>query len=383
MDISEKVTNRFLKYVSFDTQSDESSTSAPSTDKQLEFARYLENEFKEIGFTNVEVGKHGYVYATLPASSGYEDKNKIAYFAHMDTAPDAPGANIQTMITEENNEHVIRTDRMTLLGADDKAGLCEIVTACELMLNDESLLHPEIRIVVTNDEEIGRGVDHIDLNKVNASYAYTVDGSEVGDLEYECFNAANVKVDFRGYSIHTGDAYGIMKNTLLMANDFLNNLPPELNPAKTKDREGFIHPYNINGNVSKLKLELLLRDFDEELFERQKTLIQENCRTINDKYGEGSCFVTIEDTYKNMKNQIVPEYSFLLDNVRETYKELGIVPIETPIRGGTDGATFSFLGCPTPNLGTGSYNHHGRFEYVSLRDFTKMLEIVKALTLAE
>ena len=376
MDIKEKVTERFLKYVSFDTQSNEDSDETPSTSKQLELASYLEEEFKKIGLSDVEKDKYGYVYGTLKATKGYEDKNTIAFFAHQDTAPDAPGLNIQTIISEENGEHVIRTDRTTLLGADDKAGLSEIVTALEAMINDESLIHPEIRVVATNDEEIGRGVSHIDLDKVNASYAYTIDGSDVGELEYECFNAAHALIEFRGFSIHTGDAYGVMKNAVLMCEDFLSNLPKELDPAKTKDREGFIHPYNITGDVSKAKIDFILRDFDEEKLEWQKNLINEICTTINDKYGCGSCFVTITDTYKNMIGQILPQHEILLTNVREVYNELGITPIEKPIRGGTDGANLSFMGLPCPNLGTGAKEYHSVNEHVSIEDLEKVTKVI-------
>ena len=379
-EIEKKVTDRFLKYVSFDTQSNEDSNTSPSTSKQLELAKYLKEEWESIGLSNVIMDEFGYVYATLPASEGYEDKKVLGFFAHQDTAPDAPGNDIKTHISEEDGKHIIRTDKSTLLGADDKAGLSEMVTAMEIMINDKSLLHPEIRIVATNDEEIGRGVDHIDLEKVKAAYGFTVDGSTVGDLEYECFNAASCTATFKGYSIHTGDAYGVMKNAVLMANDFVEALPKEMNPALTKDREGFIHPYNIQGNVSKAQVQFLLRDFDTEKLENQKFIMNDICHKINNKYGMGTCSVAISDTYQNMRKKIVPEYEFLLDYVRETYKELDIEPIETPIRGGTDGATLSYMGLPCPNLGTGAVDYHSVNEHIATEDLEKVTEVIIKLS---
>ncbi|MCQ2979424.1 MAG: tripeptide aminopeptidase PepT [Clostridia bacterium] len=380
MDIKEKVKERFLKYVSFDTQSNEDSETSPSTSKQLELAKYLKNEWEEIGLSNVILDEYGYVYATLPASEGYEDKKTLAFFAHQDTAPDASGCNVQTVITEEDGKHIIRTDKTTLLGADDKAGLAEIVTAMEVMIDDKSYKHPEIRIVATNDEEIGRGVDHIDMDKVNASYAYTVDGSTVGDLEYECFNAAMCEVTFKGYSIHTGDAYGVMKNAVLIASDFIEMMPKKLNPALTKDKEGFIHPYEISGDVTNAKVKFLLREFEKENLEKQKKLMNEACREIVNRYGMGSCMVSIVDQYQNMKEKIIPDYEFLLDNVRETYKELDITPIEKGIRGGTDGARLSFMGLPTPNLGTGAQEYHSVNENVAIEDLEKVVNVIIKLS---
>ncbi|MCQ2911210.1 MAG: tripeptide aminopeptidase PepT [Clostridia bacterium] len=378
-EIEKKVTERFLKYVSFGTQSNEDSDTCPSTSSQLELGKYLKNEWEELGLVNVILDEYGYVYGTLPASKGYEDKKALAYIAHQDTAQDAPGDNIKTHIDEEDGLHVIRTDKSTLLGADDKAGLSEMVTAVEVMMNDESLIHPEIRLVATVDEEIGRGVDHIDLDKVNAAYGFTIDGSDVGDLEYENFNAAMCVATFKGYSIHTGDAFGKMKNAILMATEFIESLPKEMNPATTKDRDGFIHPYKIEGDVSKAEVKFLLRDFDTEKLEAQKFIMNDLCHKIINKYGQGTCMVSITDQYKNMCKKIKPEYEFMLDYVREVYSELNITPIEKAIRGGTDGASLSYMGLPTPNLGDGAHDYHSVNEHVATEDLEKVVEVLVKL----
>lgn len=363
-----KTAERFLKYVSFDTQSKEESDTFPSTLKQLELGKYLAEELSGIGLIDAELDEKGYVYATLPASAGSEGKPKVAYIAHMDVSPAAPSANIVTHIEERDGKHVIATDGTTLLGADDKAGIAEIVTAFEMMLSDPSLKHPEMRIVVTPDEEVGMGVEYINLDKVNADYAYTADGGRVGELTYECFNAVSARVTFNGYSIHPGSAYGVMKNAVLMAADYIRELPADMTPATTRGREGFIHADSITGEIADARIDMIIRDFDSDGLAEKQQIAAAAADRINEKYGPGSCEIEFRETYRNMKEKIVPEYAFLLDNVRETYSEMGIEVSEEPIRGGTDGARLSYMGLPTPNLGTGGADFHGTGEHIAVED---------------
>ena len=372
---------RFLKYITFDTQSDESSESCPSTAKQKLLGAYLADEMRKMGLTDVCMDENGYVYGTVPASKGFEDAPVMAYISHMDTSPAASGKDVKAVITHEETadgpRDVIRSDGTTLLGADDKAGIAEILAAAEILLKDPEALHPEIRVVFTPDEEIGRGTDRIDMDKVHAAYAYTVDGGEVGELTYECFNASSAKVVIRGESYHPGDSYGKMKNAILIANEFISMLPPDETPATTRGRQGFYHLDEISGDVSRCELNYILRDHDRKILQKREEMMRHAADELNAKYG--GVEVEIRESYANMIEAIMPKYAFLLDRVREVYHEMGIVPDEEPIRGGTDGARLSFLGLPCPNLGTGGHNFHGPHEYITIQSMDQATEVLVRL----
>ncbi len=372
------VCKRFLKYISFDTQSDENSESCPSTEKQKILGAYLRDELVSIGAKDVFMDENGYVYGTVPASSGAEAAPVLAFLSHMDTSPAASGRDIHPVISHEDGPEgtldIIHSDGTTLLGADDKAGIAEIVTMADRLLRDPDLPHPEIRIIFTPDEEIGRGVDRIDMSRVNAAYGFTVDGGEVGELSYECFNAAGAKVTVRGESYHPGDSYGKMKNAILIAQEFNAMLPSEEIPAKTRGREGFYHLDAIRGDVSFCEMNYIVRDHDKKRFEERKEKMRETARAMNEKYGR--VCVELTDSYANMIGDILPEHAFLLDTVREVYNEMGITPDESPIRGGTDGARLSSMGLPCPNLGTGGHDFHGPHEWIAVQSMEKAVEVL-------
>ena len=372
---------RFLKYITFDTQSDENSVSCPSTAKQKVLGEYLANEMREMGLRGVSMDENGYVYGTVPASAGSEEAPVMAYIAHMDTSPAASGKDVKAVITHEvtadGERDVIRSDGTTLLGADDKAGIAEILTAAEILLQDPDAVHPEVRVVFTPDEEIGRGTDLIDMDKVNASYAYTVDGGEVGELTYECFNASSARIVIRGESYHPGDSYGKMKNAILIAQEFIAMLPADETPAATRGREGFYHLEEIRGDVSCCVLNYILRDHDRNILGKREETVRQAAGLLNEKYGGVEAEIT--ESYANMIEAIMPKYAFLLDRVREVYREMGIVPDEEPIRGGTDGARLSFLGLPCPNLGTGGHDFHGPHEYITIQSMDKATEVLVRL----
>ena len=372
---------RFLKYITFDTQSDENSVSCPSTAKQKVLGEYLANEMREMGLSGVSMDENGYVYGTVPASAGSKAAPVMAYIAHMDTSPAASGKDVKAVITHEvtadGERDVIRSDGTTLLGADDKAGIAEILTAAEILLQDPDAVHPEVRVVFTPDEEIGRGTDLIDMDKVNASYAYTVDGGEVGELTYECFNASSARIVIRGESYHPGDSYGKMKNAILIAQEFIAMLPADETPAATRGREGFYHLEEIRGDVSCCVLNYILRDHDRNILGKREETVRQAAGLLNEKYGGVEAEIT--ESYANMIEAIMPKYAFLLDRVREVYREMGIVPDEEPIRGGTDGARLSFLGLPCPNLGTGGHDFHGPHEYITIQSMDKATEVLVRL----
>ena len=372
---------RFLKYITFDTQSDENSGSCPSTAKQKVLGEYLANEMREMGLSGVSMDENGYVYGTVPASAGSEAAPVMAYIAHMNTSPAASGKDVKAVIahevTADGERDVIRSDGTTLLGADDKAGIAEILTAAEILLQDPDAVHPEVRVVFTPDEEIGRGTDLIDMDKVNASYAYTVDGGEVGELTYECFNASSARIVIRGESYHPGDSYGKMKNAILIAQEFIAMLPADETPAATRGREGFYHLEEIRGDVSCCVLNYILRDHDRNILGKREETVRQAAGLLNEKYGGVEAEIT--ESYANMIEAIMPKYAFLLDRVREVYREMGIVPDEEPIRGGTDGARLSFLGLPCPNLGTGGHDFHGPHEYITIQSMDKATEVLVRL----
>ena len=394
------ITERFLKYVSFCTTSDEETNMTPSTPGQMEFAKYLAAELKEIGMQEVTLDENGYVMATLPANA--EGKPTIGFIAHMDTAPDASGKNVKARIVEnydgqdivlneEKNivfevakypeildykgQDIIVTDGTTLLGADDKAGLAEIVTACEYLIQHPEIKHGKIRVGFTPDEEIGQGADHFDVAKFGCDFAYTMDGGAVGELEYENFNAAGCKVKVHGVNVHPGYGYHKMINSMRIANHFATMLPRWETPEHTQGYEGFYHLIAMNGTVEETTLQYIIRDHDRARFESRKREIEHLARKINQEYGEGTIEVEIRDQYYNMREMVEP-VMHIVTLVEEAMKEVGVTPKVQPIRGGTDGARLSFEGLPCPNIFAGGVNFHSRFEYLPIPSMEKAMQVI-------
>ena len=394
------ITERFLKYVSFCTTSDEETNMTPSTPGQMEFAKYLASELKEIGMQEVTLDENGYVMATLPAN--VEGKPTIGFIAHMDTAPDASGKNVKARIVEnydgqdillnaEKNivfevakypeildykgQDIIVTDGTTLLGADDKAGLAEIVTACEYLIQHPDIQHGKIRVGFTPDEEIGQGADHFDVEKFGCDFAYTMDGGAVGELEYENFNAAGCKVKVHGVNVHPGYGYHKMINSMRIANQFATMLPRWETPEHTQGYEGFYHLIAMNGSVEETTLQYIIRDHDRARFESRKREIEHLARKINQEYGEGTVEVEIRDQYYNRREKVEP-VMHIVTLVEEAMKEVGVTPKVQPIRGGTDGARLSFEGLPCPNIFAGGVNFHSRFEYLPIPSMEKAMQVI-------
>ena len=397
------VVERFLKYVSFHTQSDPDSESTPSTPKQKLLGQELVNEMHSMGIENARMDEHGYVYAHIDANT--EGIPSLGFIAHMDTSSDASGADIKARIEKKYNggdirlnEHtvlspvdfpkllnsigqdIIVTDGTTLLGADDKAGIAEILTMAEELINNPEIKHGKICIGFTPDEEVGRGADLFDVEGFGAEYAYTVDGGEIGEIEYENFNAASAKVSISGRGIHPGSAKDRMINSIHVAQEFDSMLPQAQRPEYTEGYEGFIHLMHIEGDIENTKLVYIIRDHDMAKFEKKKSLMVKAAELVNLKYGEGTLKLTLNDSYYNMREKIQP-HIWLVSNVQEIMRDLGVEPITTPVRGGTDGARLSFMGLPCPNICTGGLNFHGRFEYIPVQSMEKvcsiLLEIVK------
>ena len=393
---------RFLRYVSFDTQSDESSETCPSTAKQKNLGAALVEEMGDMGISDARMDENGYVYGTIP---GEKDLPTIGLIAHMDTSPDAPGGNIRPKIVEYTGEdiclneekqiflraseypnlknhvgkHLIVTDGTTLLGADDKAGIAEILTAAEEILKQGGR-HATVKIAFTPDEEIGRGADRFDVKGFGADYAYTADGGPVGEIEYENFNAASATVVFHGRNIHPGTAKNAMVNSQYLAMEFQSLLPAHQRPEATEGYEGFFHLTAMEGSVEESQLHYIIRDHDMEKFQSKKTLMTAAAAFLNEKYGPGTVELTLRDSYFNMRRRIEP-VMFIVDRAKAAMEAVGIRPREVPIRGGTDGARLSYEGLPCPNLCTGGENYHGRFEYIPVEDMalcTRML--VRILT---
>ena len=396
MDLKE----RFLKYVSFDTQSDESSTSFPSTDKQLVLLRHLKEELETLGLTEVTMDKYGYVMATLPATKGYENAPVIGFIAHVDTAPDMSGANVKPHVVENYNGKDIRlgddcylrvdefpelaffkghtlihTDGTTLLGADDKAGVAEIMTAMEWLVAHPELPHGKIRVGFTPDEEIGRGVDYFDVQKFAADFAYTMDGGMEGELEYENFNAAGAKIQISGRNVHPGMAKNKMINAIDIACELNALLPQEQRPQFTEHYEGFFHCVGIKGSVEEAEISYIIRDHDSDKFEQKKQLMWDVVNFLQRKYGEKHLTLTLKDQYYNMRKMVEP-HPQLIEKARRAMIEAGVKPQVKPIRGGTDGSRLSFMGLPCPNLFTGGMNFHGRYEYVSLTTMNRAMNTI-------
>ena len=394
------LTDRFLKYVSFCTTSDEETNMTPSTPGQMEFAKYLAAELREIGMQEVTLDENGYVMATLPAN--VEGKPVIGFIAHMDTAPDASGKNVKARIVthydgqdivlnaEKNivfevakypeildykGQDIIVTDGTTLLGADDKAGLAEIVTACEYLIQHPEIQHGKIRVGFTPDEEIGQGADHFDVEKFGCDFAYTMDGGAVGELEYENFNAAGCKVKVHGVNVHPGYGYHKMINSMRIANQFATMLPRWETPEHTQGYEGFYHLIAMNGSVEETTLQYIIRDHDRARFESRKREIEHLARKINQEYGEGTVEVELRDQYYNMREKVEP-VMHIVTLVEEAMKEVGVTPKVQPIRGGTDGARLSFEGLPCPNIFAGGVNFHSRFEYLPIPSMEKAMQVI-------
>ncbi len=409
------ITERFLKYVSFHTTSDENTGTTPSTEGQMVFARYLKEELEQIGLTEVTLDENGYLMATLAAaplnppveggSGAAADLPTIGFIAHMDTAPDASGKDVQPRIVEnydgkdivlneaENivletskypeilhyvGQDIIVTNGKTLLGADDKAGIAEIVTAMEYLIAHPEIPHGKIRVGFTPDEEIGQGADHFDVAKFGADWAYTMDGGAIGELEFENFNAAAAKITIHGVNVHPGMALNKMINSMHIAAKITEMLPASERPETTQGYEGFYHLIGINGTVEETTLTYIIRDHDRDIFEARKARMQQVVEQINSEYDEDLVTLELRDQYYNMREKIEP-VMHVIDLAKEAMKQVGITPIVKPIRGGTDGARLSFEGLPCPNIFAGGENFHSRFEYLPINSLEKACEVVIAI----
>jgi len=397
------ITERFLKYVSFTTTSDENTNMTPSTPGQMVFALYLIEELNSVGLENVNLDKNGYIMATLPANTNKEIPT-IGFISHMDTSPDMSGKHVKPRIISdydgenitlneekgiifETNKYpeilqykgqdIIVTDGTTLLGADDKAGIAEIVTAMEFLIAHPEIKHGKIRIGFTPDEEIGQGADHFNVQLFGADWAYTMDGGEIGELEYENFNAAGAKVHFKGTNVHPGYAYHKMINSMRIAQQFIGMLPRHETPEHTEGYEGFFHLTNMEGTVEKSTLQYIIRDHDRDRFDRRKKEFEHLVHKINAEFGENTATLEMKDQYYNMREKIEP-VMHIIDLAFDAMNQVGVSPNVKPIRGGTDGARLSFEGLPCPNIFAGGHNFHGRFEYLPVQSMEKaMLVIVK------
>ena len=382
------IVERFLKYVSFCTTSDENTGMTPSTPGQLEFARYLADELKTIGLKDVTLDENGYIMATLPATA--EGRPVIGFIAHMDTSPDASGRHVKASIVKaEEREYideryagqdVIVTDTTTLLGADDKAGIAEIVTAMEYLIQHPEIKHGKVRIGFTPDEEIGHGADHFDVKAFGADFAYTMDGGAIGELEFENFNAAACKIKIHGLNVHPGYGYHKMVNSMRIAYQLAVMLPRWETPEHTQGYEGFYHLVGMNGTVEETTLSYIIRDHDRARFESRKRELEHLVRKVNREFGEGTVEIEIRDQYYNMREKIEP-VMHIVDLAKEAMTAVGVTPNVKPIRGGTDGARLSFEGLPCPNIFAGGENFHSRYEYLPIPSLEKakdvILEIVK------
>ena len=392
---------RFIKYVTIDTESDPNNPAFPSTENQWDLANVLVEDLKVIGMQDIYLDENCYIMATLPSNVSH-NVPIIGFVSHMDTSPDFTGKNIKPQITEnyqgndiilnkEKNiilspdyfedllqykgQTIITTDGTTLLGADDKAGITEIVTAMEYLIQHPEIQHGTIRICFTPDEEVGKGAHLFDVEKFGAAWAYTMDGSQIGELEYENFNAASAVVTITGKIVHPGYAIGKMINSMQIANEFMSLLPEAEVPEKTTDYQGFFHLHDMNGTVEKTVLEYIIRDHDLDLFAKRKNVLQNIADKLNKVAGQNLIEITMKDQYFNMKEKIVP-VMHIVDLVEETMIDLGITPLIKPIRGGTDGSQLSFKGLPCPNIFAGGHNFHGRFEYVPAESMVKAAEVI-------
>lgn len=396
-----KVVERFLEYVQYDTQSHENADTCPSSSKQLIFAKDLAEELKTMGLEDVAVDDNGYVMATIPSNI---DKKVpvIGFIAHMDTSPDMSGSNVRPqmirnydggdiVLNPQKNiilsphdfpelkkyigQDLITTDGNTLLGADDKAGIAEIMTMIDHLLNHPEIKHGTIKIAFTPDEEIGRGADLFDVEKFGADFAYTIDGGEIGELEYENFNAAYAKIKINGRNVHPGSAKNKMKNALLIGMEFNGMLPSNEIPGHTEGYEGFYHLNNMKGDVEEVSMYYIIRDHDHDKFQIKKQRIEKIVHYLNDVYGHNTIALEIKDQYYNMKEKIEPVIH-IVETAKKAMEAVGVKPIIKPVRGGTDGARLSYMGLPCPNIFTGGHNYHGKFEYIPVNSMEKAVEVI-------
>ncbi|MDT0554688.1 peptidase T [Patiriisocius hiemis] len=397
----QKLINRFISYVTVDTESDPESNTTPSTAKQWDLANALVEELKEIGMQDVTIDENAYIMATLPSNIDKEVPT-IGFISHFDTTPDFTGKDVNPQIIEnysgqdivlnekENiilspndfedlllykGQTLITTDGTTLLGADDKAGIAEIISAMEYLIKNPEIPHGKIRVGFTPDEEIGRGAHKFDVSKFGADWAYTMDGSQIGELEYENFNAAGAVVTVKGKIVHPGYAKGKMVNSMYIATDYINSLPRLETPEHTEDRQGFFHLYSIKGEVDSTKLQYIIRDHDREQFEARKEMMLKLASELNSQFEKEIITVEIKDQYFNMREKIEP-VMHIVDIAEEAMKEAGITPLIKPIRGGTDGSQLSFMGLPCPNIFAGGHNFHGRYEYIPVESMQKAIEVI-------
>jgi len=395
------IIDRFVSYITIDTKSDPDSNTTPSTKKQWDLANKLVEELRSIGMQDVSIDENAYIMATLPSNVNH-DVPVIGFISHFDTSPDFTATNVKPQIIENYDgediilnakddiilspsyfedlllyigQTLITTDGTTLLGADDKAGICEIVSAMEYLINHPEIKHGTIRIGFTPDEEIGRGAHKFEISIFGAEWAYTVDGSQVGELEYENFNAAGAKVKVNGKIVHPGYAKGKMVNSMHYATEFINELPNRETPELTEGYEGFFHLYSFEGKVEETKLQYIIRDHDKDKFEARKVLIQKIAQDINEKYGETVIEIDIEDQYFNMREKVEP-VMHIVDIAEEAMKQLNIEPLIKPIRGGTDGSQLSYMGLPCPNIFAGGHNFHSRYEYVPVESMIKATQVI-------
>ncbi|MFC4269243.1 peptidase T [Polaribacter marinivivus] len=396
-----KITERFINYVTINTESDPNNPAFPSTENQWNLAKILEKELIEIGMQDVELDDNCYIMATLPSNLDYKVPT-IGFVAHIDTSPDFSGANVKPKIVENyqgndivlNEEQqiilspndfddlllykrqtLITTDGTTLLGADDKAGVTEIVSAMEYLIQHPEIKHGKIRICFTPDEEVGKGAHLFNVEKFDAEWAYTMDGSQIGELEYENFNAASAKITINGKIVHPGYAKGKMINSMLIANEYISAVPSDEVPEKTEGYEGFFHLHDLKGDVEQTVLEYIIRDHDFDVFEKRKYLMQKIAFDMNKQLGKELIHVEIKNQYFNMKEKVLP-VKHIVDIAEEVMKDLDIKPLIKPIRGGTDGSQLSFKGLPCPNIFAGGHNFHGRFEYVPVESMIKATEVI-------
>ena len=394
------IVERFLNYTKFDTQSAEDSDSVPSTKKQLVFAEYLRKELEDEGLSDVEMDEKGYIYATLKANTK-EQVPTIGFISHYDTSPDCSGANVKAQIVRNYDggnivlsdgiistpqkfpellshvgEDLIVTDGTTLLGADDKAGIAEIVQAMVYLQEQKEIKHGKIRLAFNPDEEIGMGAHHFDVERFGCEWAYTMDGGDVGELEFENFNAASAKITIKGISVHPGYAKNKMLNASILATEFIAMLPQDERPETTEGYQGFYHLLSIQSNVEEARMSYIIRDHDRERFEDRKRIFMRCAEQLNERYGEGTAKAEVKDQYYNMKEKIDPEAMHVIDVVLHAMQAVGVAPKVKPIRGGTDGAQLSFRGLPCPNIFAGGVNFHGPYEFVSIQSMEKAMQVI-------
>lgn len=398
--MAESVQDKFLRYVIIDTRSQDEVDDIPSTKKQFDLARMLVDELKAMGLEDAEVDEHCYIMATLPASPGFEEKPTVGFMAHIDTSPDAPGTanpmvwknydggeiklpKEDVVISPDENpelkdyvgQDIITSDGSSLLGADNKAGVAEIISALETMISDPSIKHGKIRIAFTPDEEVGRGTDFFNVEKFGAKFAYTIDGGEAGEVENETFNAATATITFKGYNVHPGYAKNRMKNSIKAAGFFLTLLPPDMSPETTEGWEGYLHPNSLSGGVEETKIKVLIRDFKDEGMKEKKAILEDLKKNTEEKFPDIQIDLQVKESYKNMKI-VLDEHSHVMDYAMEACRRAGIEPNLKNIRGGTDGARLCFMGLPTPNIFAGGINFHGKKEFIPIPSMEKAVKVI-------